>query len=56
MEREEEITILEKDLQTYQENRFGPQGDLFQQRRLLAQPVQDQVFNAIQEIAAMQGL
>ena len=55
LEREEEITILEKDLQTYQENRFGPQGDLFQQRRLLAQPVQDQVFNAIQEIAASRG-
>ncbi len=50
-EREEEIAILEKELLDYQQDRFGPQGDLVVQRSLLAKPVQDQVFSAVQEIA-----
>ncbi len=50
-EREEEIGILEKELLEYQQDRFGPQGDLIIQRNLLAKPVQDQVFTAVQEIA-----
>lgn len=51
-EREEEIQILEKEMLEYQQARFGPQGDLVIQKRLLVQPVQDQVFNAVQEIAS----
>lgn len=51
-EREEEIHSLEKEMVTYQQNRFGPQGDLVVQKKLLVQPVQDQVFNLVQEIAA----
>ena len=50
-EREEEIAVLEKELLDYQQDRFGPQGDLIIQRNLLAKPVQDQVFAAVQEIA-----
>ena len=50
-EREEEIQILEKEMLEYQQDRFGPEGDLVIQRRLLVQPVQDRVFNAVQEIA-----
>ncbi|NAS29370.1 OmpH family outer membrane protein [Flavobacteriaceae bacterium R38] len=50
-EREEDIQILEKEMLEYQQDRFGPQGDLVIQRRLLVQPIQDQVFNAVQEIA-----
>ncbi|MEX0275409.1 MAG: OmpH family outer membrane protein [Flavobacteriaceae bacterium] len=49
-EREEEIQILEKEMIEYQQNRFGPQGDLVLQKRLLIQPIQDQVFNAVQKI------
>jgi Skp family chaperone for outer membrane proteins len=51
-EREEEIQILEKEMLEYQQARFGPQGDLVIQKRLLVQPLQDQVFNAVQEIAS----
>ncbi len=51
-EREEEIQQLEKEMLEYQQDRFGPQGDLVQQKRMLVQPIQDQVFNAVQEIAA----
>ena len=35
----------------YQQNRFGPGGDLDAQRRQLVQPIQDQVFNLVQELA-----
>lgn len=50
-EREEDITILEDEMLKYQQDRFGPNGDLFIQRRQLVQPIQDQVFNIVQEIA-----
>ncbi len=50
-EREEEIKILEEEMLTYQQARFGPNGDLDIQRRQLVQPIQDQVFNIVQEIA-----
>ena len=51
-EREEEIQILEKESVEYQQNRFGPQGDLVLQKRRLIQPIQDQVFNEVQKIGA----
>lgn len=51
-EREEEIQIQEKELIEYQQNRFGPQGDLVIQKRVLIQPIQDQVFNEVQKIGA----
>ena len=50
-EIEEEITIDEEELSDYQQKRFGPRGDLIIQRQQLIQPVQDQIFNAIKEIA-----
>ncbi|MEP4947090.1 MAG: OmpH family outer membrane protein, partial [Flavobacteriaceae bacterium] len=49
-EREEEIQILETEMIEYQQNRFGPQGDLVLQKQLLIQPIQDQVFNEVQKI------
>ncbi len=50
-EREEEIKIKEDEMLQYQQDRFGPSGDLMIQRRQLVQPIQDQVFNIVQEIA-----
>ncbi|MGD1947971.1 MAG: OmpH family outer membrane protein [Croceivirga sp.] len=49
-EREEEIEILETEVLKYQQDRFGPQGDLVLQKRLLVQPIQDQVFVEVQKI------
>ncbi|WP_298473473.1 OmpH family outer membrane protein [uncultured Maribacter sp.] len=49
-EREEDIQILEKEMLEYQQDRFGPQGDLILQKRRLIQPIQDQVFNEVQKI------
>ena len=51
-EREEEIQFEEEQLLDYTQNRFGPGGDLVIQKRQLIEPVQDQVFNAVQEISA----
>ena len=50
-EQEEEIKLLEDELLEYQQNRFGPNGDLDIKRRQLVQPIQDQVFNLVQELA-----
>jgi Skp family chaperone for outer membrane proteins len=50
-EREEEVKIEEDAMIKYQQDRFGPNGDLIIQRRQLVQPIQDQVFNIVQEIA-----
>ena len=50
-EREEDIKIKEDEILEYQQARFGPNGDLMIQRRQLVQPIQDQVFNIVQEIA-----
>lgn len=50
-ERETEITFLENEMQDFQQLRFGANGDLIQQKSMLAKPIQDQVFSAIQDIA-----
>jgi Skp family chaperone for outer membrane proteins len=50
-EREEEIKFLENDLLDYQQKRFGPNGDLIIQKASIIKPIQDQVFNAVQDIA-----
>ncbi|MBT8285685.1 MAG: OmpH family outer membrane protein [Flavobacteriaceae bacterium] len=51
-ERTEEIQILEREMLEYQQDRFGPNGDLVLQKRRLIQPIQDQVFNEVQAIGA----
>lgn len=50
-EIEEEITLDEGELSEYQQKRFGPRGDLIIQKQQLIQPIQDQIFNAIRELA-----
>ncbi|RXR24031.1 OmpH family outer membrane protein [Flavobacterium stagni] len=50
-EREEEIAFQEKELIDYQQKRFGPNGDLVVQKATLVKPIQDQVFNAVQDLA-----
>lgn len=50
-EREEDIYFKEKEVLEYQQGRFGPSGDLVLQKQRLVKPIQDQVFNSVQEIA-----
>ncbi len=49
--REEEIIGKEKEAKDLQMKYFGPEGDLFNKRTELVEPIQEKVFNAIQEIA-----
>lgn len=50
-ERLEDITFEEAEILDYQQKRFGPNGDLMIQKEQLIQPIQDQIFSAVQEIA-----
>ncbi|MBR9920135.1 MAG: OmpH family outer membrane protein [Bacteroidetes bacterium] len=54
-EREEEIMAAEQSVRELQKQRFGPEGDLFQRRRELVQPIQDRVYAAIEEYANDRG-
>jgi outer membrane protein len=47
-QREEEIMDKEKEVRDMQRERFGPEGLLFQRRQELVQPIQDQVYAAIE--------
>jgi Skp family chaperone for outer membrane proteins len=50
-EREEEITFQENELIEYTQKKFGPNGELIVQKAVLVKPIQDQVFNVVQDIA-----
>ena len=50
-EREEDINFEETEILDYQQARFGPNGDLMIQKRQLIQPIQDQIFAAVQDMA-----
>ena len=50
-EREEEIQVKEETLTSIQQKRFGTRGDYFTQRRRLVEPIQDQVYTIVQELA-----
>lgn len=50
-ERMEDITFEEAEILDYQQKRFGPNGDLMIQKKQLIQPIQDQIFAAVQDMA-----
>lgn len=50
-EREEEIVQKEREVKELQNKYFGPEGDLFKKRKELIEPIQNDIFNAIKEIA-----
>lgn len=52
VEKEEDIQIKETELKILQETYFGSNGDLFFLRQQLVQPIQDLVYNAVQDIAS----
>lgn len=51
IEKKEDIQILEFDLKKVQAAHFGTNGDLYFLRQQLVKPIQDLVFNAVQDIA-----
>ena len=50
-EKQEEITFQEKELLDYNQKRFGPNGDLLNQKSILVKPIQDQIFTIVQDLA-----
>ncbi|MCK4569066.1 MAG: OmpH family outer membrane protein [Bacteroidales bacterium] len=54
-QRESEIIKREKEAKDLQKNRFGRDGALFLKRQELVQPIQEKIYNAIEEIAESQN-
>lgn len=54
--REDEIIQKEREVREMQKLRFGPEGDLFKKRQQLVEPIQDKVYNAIQEYAELHNI
>ena len=53
-DKEEEIALLKHNLNAYKEQKFnGEKGEYISQKFMLAKPIQDQVFNIVQEIGKM---
>lgn len=52
-ERDDEIAFQEKELSEFQQKKFGPTGDLVTQKTVLVKPIQDAVFNIVQDIASV---
>ena len=50
--REEAIMEKEKSVQLLQQKYFGNNGDLYKKRQDLIKPIQDRVFDAVQQLAA----
>ena len=50
--RQEEITQLELEAMQMQKLRFGVKGDYFNKRQELIKPIQDQIYEAMQEVAS----
>jgi len=53
--REDVIISKEKEYKELQRKYFGRDGDLFKKRQGLVKPIQDDIFNAIQEISTEGG-
>ena len=49
--REDQLFNKEKEVRDLQRKRFGFEGDLFKMRQELVKPIQDKVYNAIQQVA-----
>merc|ERR1712127_265539 len=49
--REDEIIEKEREVKELQQQRFGTEGDLFKKQEELIRPIQNQIYNAIQEFS-----
>ncbi len=53
--REDEIVSKEKEAKELQKQKFGTDGELFKKRQELIKPIQDKIYEAVQEIATQGG-
>tara|TARA_B100000287_G_C20364761_1_gene675290 strand:- start:189 stop:695 length:507 start_codon:yes stop_codon:yes gene_type:complete len=51
MKREEAIINKENETQQLQQKYFGPEGELYKKRQELIKPIQDKIYDAIQQLA-----
>jgi outer membrane protein len=51
VQREEEIIAKEKETQELKREYFGQEGELFKKRQSLMKPIQDEIYNVIQELS-----
>jgi len=51
VEREEAIIAKEKEAQELKREYFGPEDELFKKRQSLMKPIQDEIYNVIQELS-----
>ena len=54
--REEGIEAKQAEVIALQQKYFGPEGQLFEKRNQLVQPIQDKVFGAVQAVARKRRL
>ena len=50
LEKEDEITLKQEELRRLENLYFGPNGDMFLLRKQLVKPIQDQVYNSLEDI------
>jgi outer membrane protein len=55
-ETEQEIKKLEDELSTFRDKKFGANGEVFQKQNELMKPIQNKIFNTIQQIALEEDL
>ncbi len=53
--RENEIVAKEQEAQDLKRKYFGTDGELFKKRESLVKPIQDEIYNAVKEIAEEKG-
>ena len=55
VKRENAIVTKEQEAKDLRKTYFGPEGELFKKRESLMKPIQDEVFNAVKEVASEGG-
>jgi len=55
-DKEDEIMVKEKEVREMQRKKFGPEGELYKKRQSLVQPIQDRVYDAIEDYAKDRSL
>lgn len=54
--RQDSINVVAQDIDSYQERIFGYEGELFQKRKALVRPVQDKIYEAVEEVCRKKRL
>lgn len=54
-EREKEILEKEEEVKNYQKEKFGVNGELFKMRQKLIQPLQEQIYKALEDLSKRNG-